>query len=355
MTQLQAGQGEPQPGAPQPGEPQPGGLTLAAARFFAARLAASWVPGYLAGRGFGEQALRPWTVGYAPAAWHALADCLRDLGYGDAAIASAGLARRTRRGALTDFFRDRAMFGIYWPDGTLAGFTGRARPGGARPAYLNSRTTGLYRKGSLLFGLYEGRRALAAGARPVLVEGPLDAIAVSADGRHADGRHADGRYAGVSPCGTALTSAQVALLARACDLRRAGVVVAFDADRAGRQAAVRAFHLLRAVTDHAVAAVLPAGQDPAGFRREHGGRALAARLDASVPLADLVVDEAVTPFERWLAFPDGKFAALHAAAPLVAGLPAGQVARQVARLAARLGLSYAEVTDAVTGALRAQE
>jgi DNA primase len=350
MTQLQADQGE-----PRPGEPQPGGLTLAAARFFAARLAASWVPGYLAGRGFGEQALRPWTVGYAPAAWHALADCLRDLGYGDAAIASAGLARRTRRGALTDFFRDRAMFGIYWPDGTLAGFTGRARPGGARPAYLNGRTTGLYRKGSLLFGLYEGRRALAAGARPVLVEGPLDAIAVSADGRYADGRYADGRYAGVSPCGTALTPAQVALLGRACDLSRVGVVVAFDADRAGRQAAVRAFHLLRAVTDHAVAAVLPAGQDPAGFRREHGGRALAARLDASVPLADLVVDEAVTPFERWLAFPDGKFAALHAAAPLVAGLPAGQVARQVARLAARLGLSYAEVTDAVTGALRAQE
>ena len=254
-------------------------------------------------------------MGYAPAAWHALADCLRDLGYGDAAIASAGLARRTRRGALTDFFRDRAMFGICWPDGTLAGFTGRARPGGARrPAYLNSRTTGLYRKGSLLFGLYEGRRALAAGARPVLVEGPLDAIAVSAAGR----------YAGVSPCGTALTSAQVALLARACDLRRAGVVVAFDADRAGRQAAVRAFHLLRAVTDHAVAAVLPAGQDPAGFRREHGGRALARRLDASVPLADLVVDETVTPFERWLAFPDGKFAALHAAAPLVAGLPSAR-------------------------------
>ena len=98
--------------------------------------------------------------------------------------------------------------------------------------------------------------------------------------------------------------------------------------------------------------VLPAGQDPAGFRREHGGRALARRLDASVPLADLVVDEAVAPFERWLAFPDGKFAALHAAAPLVAGLPSGQVARQVVRVARQLGLSYAEVTDAVTGVLR---
>jgi DNA primase len=118
---------------------------------------------------------------------------------------------------------------------------------------------------------------------------------------------------------------------------------------------VRAYHLLRGVTDQALTLVLPAGQDPAGFRREHGGRALARRLDASVPLADLVVDDAVAPFERWLEFLDGKFAALHAAAPLVAGLPSGQVARQVARLAGRLGLSYAEVTEAVTGALRPGE
>jgi DNA primase len=347
MTQLKAQPGKPRPGDPLPGEPLAGGLTLAAARFFAARLAGSWVPAYLAGRGFGERVLRPWTVGYAPAGWRVLTVHLRDLGYGDTAIQAAGLARRTRRGVLVDFFRDRAMFGIRWPDGTLAGFTGRTRPGGSRPGpvYLNSRTTGLYRKGSLLFGLYEGRRALAAGARPVLVEGPLDAIAVSAGGA----------YTGVSPCGTALTAAQVTLLARACDLRRTGVVVAFDADRAGRRAAVRADHLLRGVTDHAVAAVLPAGQDPAGFRREHGGRALARQLDAGVPLADLVVDETVAPFERWLVFPDGKFAALHAAAPLVAGLPSGQVARQVARVAGRLGLSFAEVTDAVTGALRAQE
>src|SRR5690242_9266159 len=165
MNQLRARAGQ-----PPSGEPEPGGLTLAAARFFAARLASSWVPGYLAGRGFGEQALRAWTVGYAPAGWHALASHLRDLGYPDAAIQASGLARRTRRGALVDFFRDRAMFGIRWPDGTLAGFTGRARPGGPQPVYLNSRTTGLYRKGSLLFGLYEGRRALAAGARPVLAE-----------------------------------------------------------------------------------------------------------------------------------------------------------------------------------------
>src|SRR6201995_1669453 len=153
--------------------------------------------------------LRRWTVGYAPAGWHALADFLRGLGYSDAAIQAAGLARRTRPGTLVDFFRDRAMFGIRRPDGTLAGFTGPAPPGGPQPFYLNSRPTSLYRKGSLLFGLYEGRRALAAGARPVLVEGPLDAIAVSTSGS----------YAGVSTCGTVLPAAQVARLARTCAWR----------------------------------------------------------------------------------------------------------------------------------------
>ena len=373
---------------PEPGREELAGLTLAAARFFAARLAGSWVPGYLARRGFGEQAWRGWTVGYAPGAWTALAHHLRDLGYTDGAIVATGLARRTGRGALVDVFRDRIMFGIRLPGGTVAGFTGRARPGHPPPVYLNTRTSVLYRKRSVLFGLYEGRRALAAGARAVLVEGPLDAIAVTAAG--------PGRYAGVSPCGTALTAAQVALLARVSDLRRAGVVVAFDGDRAGRRAAVRAYRLLRDQTDQVTTVAFPAGQDetgqdeagqdwagqdeagqdrpgqsragqepagqdrggqdrggqdPAGFRREHGGRALARLLDTSAPLADLVADETMTAFERWLDFPDGKFAALRAVAPLVAGLPAGQVARQVARVAGRLGLSYAEVTEAVTRAL----
>jgi hypothetical protein len=213
MTQLEAQPSEPHPrelhprephpGEPLPGKPWPWRTTARrtapwrshwpAGCFPAGRCPAGsrWPrpvssrPGWPAAgfpptwpdRGFGEQVLRPWTVGYAPAGWRVLTAHLRDLGYGDAAIQAAGLARRTRRGALIDFFRDRAMFGIRWPDGTVAGFTGRARPGGgqAGPVYLNSRTTGLYRKGSLLVGLYEGRRVLAAGARPVLVEGPLDA------------------------------------------------------------------------------------------------------------------------------------------------------------------------------------
>jgi DNA primase len=239
-------------------------------------------------------------------------------------------------------FRDRVMFPVRSIDGPVAGFIGRSPPGGGQPVYLNSPATELYHKGSLLFGLYEGSAALAAGARPVLVEGPLDAIAVSSAGR-----------VGVAPCGTALTAAQVELLSwAAADLRSTGVAIAFDPDRAGRAAAVRAYPLLRAVTDELWVVSLPAGSDPAEVLRTQGASGLAAVLDSSLlPLPDLVVDARLAEFGRWLEFTDGTFAALRAVAPLIADLPPGQVARQVARVAARLGCTHAEVTQAVISAL----
>jgi DNA primase len=328
-----------------------------AASFFASARDASWVPGYLAGRGLGFAASQSWDIGYAPAGWTALTDHARDLGFADRTIVAAGLAKPSARGTLIDVFRDRVTFGIRSLDGTLAGFICRAPPG-ASPVYLNTPTTCLYRKGSLLFGLHEALPALAAGARPVIAEGPLDAIAITSAGRADPARHA--RYVGVAACGTALTSAQVRLLsdavsgcARVAPRGRAspGMLVAFDADPPGRRAAVRAWPLLREVTGDLATVPLPAGADPAGYLRDHGAAALATLLDSAPPLADLVIEAQIALFERWLEFPDGTFAALHAAAPLIAGLPPSQVARQVARVAARLHLTHPEVTEAVTTAL----
>jgi DNA primase len=377
-------------------------LTVAAARFFEDQLAGSWVPGYLASRGFDADTLRPWGIGYAPAEWTALTDYARDLGFGHEALVIAGLARRSARGSLIDLFRDRLMFPVRGPDGTVAGFIGRAPPGADQrtnapaarhpPVYLNTPASPLYRKGALLFGLHEATPALAAGARPVLAEGPLDALAITLAGKHQppapsrapspsaapsrapgpplpnvsiaqlsplervnaagdalEWSRAPVRYAGIAPCGTALTPDQVRLFAESA--RVAGVTVAFDADRAGRRAAVRAYDLLRPAAGDIAIAPLPDGADPAGYFREHGPTALGRLLDASGPLADLVVDNKLAGFDQWLDFTDGKFLALRAVAPLVADLPPAQVARQVARVADHLGLSYAEVTRAVTAAL----
>ena len=135
-----------------------------AARFFRARLPRSWAPGYLVSRGFGPAIQRRWQAGYAPASWDALTRHLLALGYPEALIEFSGLARRSRRGTLIDTFRDRVMLPVRSPNGAVIAFIGRAatHAGNGVPKYLNSPGSGLYDKNKVLFGLHEGRGALAS-------------------------------------------------------------------------------------------------------------------------------------------------------------------------------------------------
>ena len=356
MTDDQTGPepiGEARPLALQPAGPpaSPGlasdvaQLNEIAVRFFRSRLADSWVPRHLERRGFDSAIQQRWQAGYAPAGWDALTSYLRALGFPDPLIEAAGLARRSQRGTLIDAFRDRAMLPVRSAAGTVAAFIGRAPEdaGPGVPKYVNSPRTCLYHKGEMLFGLWEAREAIAAGARPVMVEGPFDAIAVTTA--------CAGRCAGVAPCGTALTAEQVRTLSQMADLGSTGALVAFDSDTAGRRAAIRAYHMLTPYTDEVSAMVLPAGQDPAQVFTEHGPSALAEIATHPHPLADLVTDAMVDRWSRWLEYPEGQINALRAAAPVIAAMPVRHVARQVARLAHRLGLDHATVTEAVTDAL----
>ena len=218
-------------------------ILLDAEQFYTGQLAASWVPAYLRRRGFTPAAMGEWHIGYAPRDWTALTSHLRSRAHPDDAIQAAGLARISSRGTLIDHFRDRVMLPVHDEHGKLAGFIGRARPGTGPdiPKYLNSPATSTYRKGDLLFGLHHAHAHLARGVTPVIVEGPFDAIAVSLA--------SPGRHVGLAPCGTALTSRQAETLGQAADLSGTNVLVAFDDDAAGRKAAVRAYQILRAVSD----------------------------------------------------------------------------------------------------------
>ena len=220
----------------------PARILTDAGRFFVSRAPGSWVPEYLTERGFGAAVQEQWRIGHAPDGWTSLTSHLKELSYGDREIEAAGLAKPCSRGTLIDVFRDRMMFPVRLADGTVAGFIGRAGSDAAAdvPKYLNTRETSLYRKGEVLFGLHEGGALLTAGARPVIVEGPLDAIAVTSA--------TDGAYAGVAPCGTALTAAQVELLGSR------SLVLAFDGDQAGASALVRAYDVLRGCGVQAVVA-----------------------------------------------------------------------------------------------------
>jgi DNA primase len=294
-----------------------------AGAFYVGLLDGSWTPAYLRSRGIGEDAARTWQIGCAPASWTTLTDHLRAAGYADEEIEAAGLARRSSRGTLIDHFRDRVMLPVRDPLGRIAGYTGRARPGSPAgvPRYINSPQTSLYRKGDLLFGLWETRQALASGAVPVITEGPFDAIAVTIAGA--------GRYAGLAPCGTALTDRQVILLRRSCNLTSTRVLVAFDDDPAGRKAAIRAFGLLRPATS-ALASARLAGRDPAQILQESGPQALREILTtATEPLLRVVTDAEIAQWDNRMGDTEGPIRAMRAAAGVLAGLLPASAARHL--------------------------
>jgi len=133
---------------------------------------------YLIDRGF-EALLDEirWTIGYAPPGWTRLRDQLTSLGYTDETLLTAGLTCLNRRGTPIDCFRDRLTFGIRDTNRQLVGFTARCSPHTPLhvPKYLNTRTTSIYDKSQVLFGLGE---ATDPDPGPVvLTEGPLDTVA----------------------------------------------------------------------------------------------------------------------------------------------------------------------------------
>ena len=196
---------------------------------------------------------------------------------------AAGVATRARTGRLIDRFRDRVVFPIEH-QGDVLGFVGRRRPelgeddkGG--PKYLNTGATALFHKGDQLF--VADPRLLTGGATPVLVEGPMDAYAVTLAG--------NGRYVGVAPLGTSLTEQQAAQLAR---ISR-DPIVATDPDVAGQVAAERAYWLLTPHGLDPTYARFPDGLDPADVLTQRGPSALVAALDSAAPLGQVLLEERV--------------------------------------------------------------
>ena len=291
-----------------------------------------------------------WTIGYAPATWTRLTEHLHNLSFRDDELVQAGLSMRSRRGNLIDRFRDRITIGIHDHDDTLVAFIARAGPltRKSTPKYLNSPRTLTYNKSEVLFGLSEQRDRLEGGATPVLVEGPLDVLAV-------DAAAAD-RFAAVAPCGTALTDTQVAALAA---ITHDQVIVAFDADQAGIQASVNAYPLLRRSFTHPVAADLPSGSDPAELMAtEDGPTRLRRSLLEPRVLEDVLVDGALEPWKGHIDNAEAKVAALRSAAARIGSLLPMDVARQADRLAKELDMGHdtiaRELTVAVLRNLRSE-
>lgn len=224
---------------------------------------AEHVKTYLRKRGVGEEEATAFGVGYAPDAFGKTYEALLKMGFSRSEILAAGLGvqREIREERVGDRFRNRVMFPIADSQGRIVGFGGRAF-GEDIVKYMNSPDGMLYRKSSVLYGFHAAKEAMRAEGHVVIVEGYFDLLACRRVGM--------GNVA--ASCGTALTEEHARLLRRWTDC----VTLCLDQDRAGRDAAERAFCLLAREGLCVRAVVLPE-KDPADMALEHG-KALAALL-----------------------------------------------------------------------------
>ncbi len=264
---------------------------------------------YLAGRGLGEEVLREYGVGLSPGEWGVVLERGQRAEYSVEELRAAGLIRKSQKGAVYDWFRSRIMFPVRDARGRMLGFGARALLPDAKPKYLNSPESELYRKSRILFGVDKARTAMAKGGRAVVVEGYTDVLAL----------HQAGFEEAVAVMGTAITPDQLQALAGLCE----EVVLALDADRAGRAAMLRAQGVAGSRKLRLRVAQMPAGEDPADMLTGEGaGEGAAERFRAIVDGAlDMPVFHVRSIFDAGdLETPTGRDQALNEVLPVLAGM-----------------------------------
>lgn len=216
---------------------------------------------YLAKRGVSAEAIKLFRLGCAPDLWDDTVNWAKSKGHDLAVVEKAGLILR-KEGAENyyDRFRGRLMFPICDEQGRVIGFSGRVLSGDEKAAkYVNSPETPIFTKSKVFFGLDKSKRAILDAESAIVCEGQLDLIAC----------YMAGIQNIVAPQGTALTADHARILKRYVD----EVVLCFDSDDAGQNAAVRSLDGLLASGLAVRVAVVPAPHDPDSFIKANGGGA----------------------------------------------------------------------------------
>lgn len=218
---------------------------------------------YLASRQLNPEIIKRFGLGYVPDGWSNLYDAARREGFKNDILEASGLFKKGRHG-FYDFFRNRLMIPIIDVQEHVVAFGGRDLSGESPAKYINSPETVLYKKSGVLYGLNHARKTMLAEKRALLVEGYFDLL------RCFDA----GIENVVATCGTALTQAQARLLRRYVP----EVVIVYDGDVAGVNAALKATGLLTGAGLTVRALALPDGQDPDDYIQAEGAPAFAGLL-----------------------------------------------------------------------------
>lgn len=309
--------------------------------FYRRNVRDSWVFDYLFSRKLAD-AIAAGKLGYAPKGRDTTLRHLIERGHSQDAIVAAGVARQTDNG-LVDVMRDRLTFPVLGTTGDVSAFLGRAAPGSTAPKYMNTPATDLYAKRETLYGLTEEAARLGRGIPAALVEGPLDRWAL---------HHAAGRIrpvAAVAPCGTAVTPAQLQSLAAAS---KSPIILLADGDQPGRASILKTWDTAReAIPGHPVlAALLPAGSDPADLVASGRYRELDDALRGAQPAAYVALDAALGRTPATNPVHAAEIARSCATRDMPA-LPHGAAAGYVQHVSDRLRLSHPDTTALILGGI----
>ena len=280
--------------------------------------------GYLRSRGYDGDVVRAYKLGWAPDEWDALARALR---LPEDVLKDTGLGFVNRRGRQQDAFRARVMFPIFDVRGDPVAFGGRALASGEGPKYKNSPETPLYQKSRVLYGLNWSKAEMVSSGEVIVCEGYTDVIAFGLARLPR----------AVATCGTALAEEHFRVLKNFA--RR--MVLAYDADAAGRAAAERFFEWERRYEIDLHVARIPTGTDPADVARRDPA-ALRAAVEQAVPFLAFRVDRAIGAGD--LRSPEGRARAAEAALAVIAEHPNSLVRDQyVGQVAVRCDLPAASL------------
>jgi DNA primase len=256
---------------------------------------------YVTKRGVGAAQIDQFGIGYAPGGGQFLTSLLQKEGFGAELLEQSGLVLRRDTGGFYDRFRNRLMFPIHNESGKPIGFGGRALSENDQPKYMNSPETPIYRKSFVLYNLHRAKEAIRKEDRAVLVEGYMDVIGV----------YSSGVREVVASCGTALTAQQVQSMKR----HSGRIVVNFDPDAAGANAAEKS---LQALLDEGMQVrilELEGGLDPDEYCRERGAEGYRAALDAARPYFHWLADRARSRYDMRTA--EGRVAAFQFLLPAI--------------------------------------
>ena len=291
---------------------------------------------YLKSRGINGEIARSWQLGYAPDSWDALLLFLRERKFSQEEIFRSGLASSKEEGDSENLycrFRDRVMFSIRNDYGEVVAFSGRVLDPEAKTAkYVNSPETPLFTKGKVLYGLDKTKRDLIDKKEAIVCEGQLDLISTFEAGvRNV-----------IAAQGTAFTSDQARLLGRFVET----VLLCFDSDNAGQQAASRSLPALLGQGLAVKVVELPKGEDPDSLIRRSGASAFLEVVAHAKDFFDHATDQAELSGE--LSDPAGKSRLVRRLGPPLALIQDAALRESVlGRLATRLALPHAAIRAAM--------